>query len=225
MEWLSAQQAMSAEDAPLQPLPIAASEYFLQEGTPVRIALVNDMNSDLPGEFTAVVTRNVYDSFGHGHLLIPYGTKFRGRYNSEISPGQNRILFAFNAMLFPSGARVRLKGMPGSDLSGASGAEAEVDRHFWQQFGAALAIGTVAMFAGRNGNNANVTINLGDTASNPAASVATQALSDVVKQVLQRNANIRDTLRLYKGEELVVVINRDMDLPPHLTGVRQAPIH
>lgn len=220
LDWLTTQAQGNSEDMPLRPTAYV-SEYLLQEGTPVRIALIQDINSELPGNFTAMVTRDIYDSLGHGHKLIPWGTRLNGRYNSEISPGQNRILFAFQSMRFPSGARVALRGMPGSDLGGAAGAAGEVDRHFWQMFGSALAVGSVAMLAGQSKNSSsNVTINLGGTGDSGSA-VATQALSDVVKQMLSRNQNIKDTLSLKKGEELMIVTNRDMDLPPSITGVNR----
>lgn len=222
LEWLSAQQVQGhQDDEPLRPTSVT-SEYLLQEGTPIRIALIQDIKSDLPGEFSAMVTRDVYDSQGRGHKLIPWGTKLRGRYNSEVSPGQNRLLFAFQTMRWASGARLALRGMPGSDLGGAVGAEGEVNRHFWQTFGSALAVGTAAMVAGRATNGgSNVTINLGGT-SNSGSSVATQALSDVVKQMLSRNENIKDTLSLKKGDELTIVTNRDLELPPSITGASQS---
>lgn len=224
VEWLNAQQTQgNADDEPLRPKMSSSSQYAVYEGTPIRIALLQDINSDLAGNFTAMVTRDVYDSRGYGHKLISWGMKVYGRYNSDISPGQNRLLFAFQSMRFPSGAQLVMKGMPGSDLAGAAGAEGEVDRHFWRQFGSAIAVGTVAMIAGRAQNGgSNVTINLGGTSGNNGSAVATQALSDVVKQMLSRNQNIKDTLYLKAGEELTIVTNREMDLPPSLTGVSQS---
>ena len=219
-EWLSQQAQSSADDEPLRVTATKAT-YLVMEGTPIRIALSQNIKSDLPGEFTAWVTRDVYDSLGKGYKLICKGTRLRGKYNNEVSPGQDRLLFAFQSMRFPSGAKVALKGMPGSDLSGASGAEGDVDHHFMQIYGSALAVGTVAMLAGRAADSgSNVTINLGGTGNNGGA-VATQALSDTVRQMLARNQNIKDTLSLKLGEELMIVTNRDMDLPPSLTGCPQ----
>ncbi len=222
VEWINAQQSQQDQDQqPLRPTVIV-SEYMVFEGTPIRIALLRDINSDLPGEFEAMVTRDVYDSLGYQHKLIPWGTMLRGRYNSEIVPGQSRLLFAFQSLRFRNGAKILLRGMPGSDLGGAAGAAAEVDTHFWKIFGSSLAVGSVAAIASRaTSGGSNVTINLGGT-SNTGGAVATQALSDVVKQMLSRNENIKDTLSLKKGEELTVVINRDLDLPPSVTGVEQA---
>lgn len=222
--WLAAQGRAEApgtdEDRPLRP-KAAASHYLLFEGTPIRVALLQDINSDLPGTFTAMVTRDVYDSVSGQHLLISQGTQMRGLYNSEVVAGQNRLLFAFSRMIFHNGASVRLRGMPGSDLGGASGAQAEVDNHFWEVFGSSLAVGAVALYAGTRGGaqSTNVTINVGGS-GNAGQVLASQVLSDVVKQMLARNQNMKRTLSLKKGEELTVVINRDMELPPEITGVR-----
>ena len=219
-EWLSQQAQNNPDDEPLR-VTSAKSTYLLMEGTPIRIALSQAIKSDLPGEFTAWVTRDVYDSLGKGYKLICKGTRLRGKYNNEVSPGQDRLLFAFQSLRFPSGAKVAMKGMPGSDLSGASGAKGDVDHHFMQIYGSALAVGTVAMLAGRaTDSGSNVTINLGGSGNNGGA-VATQALSDTVRQMLTRNQNIKDTLSLNLGEELMIVTNRDMDLPPSLTGCPQ----
>ncbi|AEV26938.1 type IV secretory pathway, VirB10 component [Azospira oryzae PS] len=222
LDWLNGQGSIAnADEEPLRPVMSAPGEYVLHEGTPIRIVLQTDISSDLPGDFIAMVTRDVYDSRGYGHKLISKGMMLRGKYNSEISAGQDRLLFAFHTMSFPSGARLRMKGMPGSDRGGAAGAEAEVDRHFWRTFGGSLAVGAVTMVAGRSsGNGSNVTINMGGSNTSNGTAVATQALSDVVRQMLQRNANIKDTLSLHKGEQLMIVTNREMDLPPSMTGVQ-----
>jgi type IV secretion system protein VirB10 len=218
-DWLSQQnQQGNANDQPLVPKPAPpSSEFMLFEGTSIRVALLSDINSDLPGSFNAMVTRDVYDSINATRCLIPKGQKIRGSYNSEIVPGQNRLLFAFTRMIFPSGASLRMGAMPGSDMGGAAGAQAEVDSHFWSIFGTSLAVGTVAAMASAGGNgSSNVTINVGGAGN----TLATQVLSDVVKQMLNRNQNIKSTLSLKKGDELTVIINRDMVLPPSITGVK-----
>src|SRR5262249_972203 len=49
------------------------SPYVLQAGTVIPAALITGMQSDLPGQITAQVTENVYDTPTGRSLLIPHG--------------------------------------------------------------------------------------------------------------------------------------------------------
>jgi type IV secretion system protein VirB10 len=52
----------------------AASTYVVQAGNIIPAALITGIRSDLPGQITAQVTENVYDSPTGRFLLIPQGT-------------------------------------------------------------------------------------------------------------------------------------------------------
>jgi type IV secretion system protein TrbI len=64
-----------------------ASRYVVQAGAVIPAALVTGIRSDLPGQVTAQVTENVYDSPTGKYLLIPQGSKLVGLYDSQISFG------------------------------------------------------------------------------------------------------------------------------------------
>lgn len=219
-DWLAQQESPGQDQGPLTPTP-APSEYLLAEGTPIPIALLVDVKSDLPGRLSAMTTRDIYDSISQRYLLIPAGAKLTGVYNAEVAPGQKRILMAFSRMRFRTGASIRLGGMPAADANGASGSEAQVDNHFFEMFGASLIVGAVSLAAAPTGTSStNVTINLsGNGNGNSAmASLGTQVLADTLKRVLDRNTNIKSTLSLDKGERLTLITTRDMVLPPSVTG-------
>jgi len=55
-----------------------ASPYILQAGAVIPAALITGIRSDLPGQITAQVTENVYDSPTGNLLLIPQGTRIIG---------------------------------------------------------------------------------------------------------------------------------------------------
>jgi type IV secretion system protein VirB10 len=219
-DWLAQQETQGPDQAPLTPTP-APSEYLLAEGTPIPIVLLGDVNSDLPGRLSAMTTRDIYDSISQRYLLIPAGARLTGVYNAEVAPGQKRILMAFSRMRFSTGASIRLGGMPAADANGASGAEAQVDSHFFEMFGASLIIGAVSLAAApANTSSTNVTINLSGSGNGNSAmaSLGTQVLGDTLKRVLDRNTNIKTTLSLTKGERLTIITTRDMVLPPSVTG-------
>ena len=68
-----------------------ASRYVVQAGAVIPAALITGIRSDLPGEVTAQVTENVYDSPTGRYLLVPQGAKLIGLYDSQISFGQDRV--------------------------------------------------------------------------------------------------------------------------------------
>jgi len=82
-----------------------ASRYVIQAGTVIPAALVTGIRSDLPGQVTAQVTENVYDTPSGKFLLIPQGSKLIGAYDSQISFGQDRVLLVWTRLLehFPLG--------------------------------------------------------------------------------------------------------------------------
>jgi len=218
--WLGQQDAAAQNDsAPLTP-KASPSEFVLFEGTSIPIVLTRDVNSDLPGQISAMVTQPIYDSVNNRYLVIPAGSRLIGSYNSDVVPGQSRLLMAFSRMFFPSGASVRLGAMQANDVSGAAGADAEVSTHFFKMFSTSLIIGAVALAAAPGASNTNLTINMSGGGSG-AGAAAGQILADTVKRVLDRNQNIKPTLSLGKGERLTLTTTRDMILPPTVTGGRQ----
>src|SRR3546814_15716261 len=72
-------------------------------------------SSDLPGQVTAQVTQNVYDSPTGRILLIPQGARLIGDYDSEISVGQERVLLAWNRLILPGGRLIRPDRQPSPD--------------------------------------------------------------------------------------------------------------
>lgn len=220
-DWLAQQD--TGDQPPLVPQPAPSSEYLLAEGSSIPIVLLGDVISDLPGRLSAMVTRDIYDSITQRTVLVPAGSKLVGSYSNDIATGQRRLLMALARMRFPSGATVRLGGMPVGDSSGASGAVANVDNHFFEMFGSSLIIGAVALAAAPSGQNTtNVTINVGSGtgSGNAVANLGAQVLADSVKRILDRNTNLKPTLSLEKGTRLVLTTTRDMVLPPTVTGAR-----
>ena len=55
------------------------SRYVVQAGAVIPAALITGIRSDLPGQVTAQVTENVYDSPTGRYLLIPQGSKLDRR--------------------------------------------------------------------------------------------------------------------------------------------------
>ena len=61
-----------------------ASPYILQAGAVIPAALITGIRSDLPGQVTAQVTENVYDSPTGSILLMPQGARMIGQYDNKF---------------------------------------------------------------------------------------------------------------------------------------------
>lgn len=107
-----------------------SSPNIVQAGSVIPAALITGIQSDLPGQITAQVTQNVYDSPTGRILLIPQGARLVGEYDSEIAGGQNRVLLAWDRLIFPGGRSIALDRLPGGDGSGMAGL---ADRTFYKQ--------------------------------------------------------------------------------------------
>jgi type IV secretion system protein TrbI len=182
------------------------SRYVVQAGSVIAAALITGMRSDLPGEVTAQVTENVYDSPTGRYLVIPQGAKLIGTYDSQVAFGQDRLLLVWTRLILPNGGSIVLERQPAADRQGFNGLEDEVDQHWGRLFmGAALS--TVIGIGTELGSNAN------DSAiASALRQGSSNSLSQTGQQITQRNLNIQPTLTIRPGFPVRVIINRDLVL-------------
>lgn len=84
----------------------------------IEAALLTGLRSDLPGQISAQVTVNVYDSPTGRLLLIPQGSRLLGEYDSRVATGQSRLLLAWTRLILPDGRSIILERQPGTDEAG-----------------------------------------------------------------------------------------------------------
>ena len=134
-----------------------ASEPLCAAGRRRRIpaSLITGLRSDLPGQVTAQVTEDVYDSPTGKTLLIPQGSRLVGQYDAQIAFGQSRVLLVWTRLIMPNGHSIVLERQPGADTDGYAGLEDEVDNHWGMLFKAAIlsTVLSVGSEAGMSGNN------------------------------------------------------------------------
>jgi len=75
----------------------------VQAGTIIPASLITGIRSDLPGQITAQVTENVFDSPTGRTLLVPQGGRLVGVYDSQVAFGQSRILLVWTRLIMPNG--------------------------------------------------------------------------------------------------------------------------
>lgn len=118
----------------------------VQAGTLVHLVMETGLSSELPGVVIARVARPVYDP-GLNHVTIPSGTKVIGTYNARVEQGQTRAQVVWTTLVWSGGGSFDLGGLPGVDLGGASGVEAEVDEHWDKAFAGAALSGVLSASA------------------------------------------------------------------------------
>jgi type IV secretion system protein TrbI len=186
-----------------------ASRYVVQAGAVIAAALITGIRSDLPGQVTAQVTENVYDSPSGRFLLIPQGAKLVGAYDSQISFGQDRVLLVWTRLIMPNGRSIVLERQPGADTQGFTGLQDDVDQH-WGRLAMAAALSTVL----------GVGAELGATNNDSAVVTAlrrgtTDSQNQTGQQVVRRNLNIQPTITIRPGFPVRVIVNRDLVLAPY----------
>ena len=98
-----------------------ASPNVLQAGAVIAAALITGIRSDLPGQITAQVTENIYDSPTGRILLVPQVTRIIGQYDNNVQFGQSRVLLVWNRLIFPNGRSIVLERQSGADVEGYAG--------------------------------------------------------------------------------------------------------
>lgn len=199
-----------------------ASEYQIMAGTVLPAMLVTAMNSDMPGEILAQISRNVYDS-QQRYLLIPRGTKVIGRYDNQVALGQSRVLIAWTRLIFPDGRSLSLPGLPTKDLRGASGVRSEVNNHYARLYGQAALlsiIGAGAQLSQPQQSNLLAAASPGQV----AAGALGQQLSQVSMETIRRNMDVRPTLEVEAGTPFYIFLERDLVLDGPYIDRRAADI-
>ena len=185
--------AVSAEVLPTQRL-------LLPKGAFLDCTLETAIDSTLPGMTTCVMAS---DSFGADGtvVLLERGTKLVGETRGDVRQGAARVFVVWTQARTPEGVVIALDS-PGTDELGRSGLPGEVDRHFWERFGAAILVSVIdgAVQSGiRSGTDGESVI------VNPSSS------QSVMTEVLKSTINIPPTVVKHNGDRIQVLVARDLD--------------
>ena len=189
-------------------LQASAGRFVIQAGDVIPAALMTGLRSDLPGQVTAQVTQDVYDSLTGRSLLIPQGAKLIGQYDAQIAFGQSRILLAWTRLILPNGRSIVLERQPGADAAGYAGLEDQVDNHWGMLFKAAMlsTLLSVGAEAGTGtGNNQNSLVQAVRQGSS-------QSFSQIGEQVVGRMLNVQPTITIKPGFPVRVMVTHDLVL-------------
>jgi type IV secretion system protein VirB10 len=207
----AAPTAISSEAGELAPLlraPVAAAaraqilpaqRLLLPKGAFIDCTLETAIDSSLPGMTTCILAADTFGVDGKV-VLLERGTKLIGETRGQVQQGTARVFVLWTEARTPTGVVVPLDS-PGADELGRSGLPGEVNRHFWERFGAAMLIsvvdGAVQTVATRNSG--------GSVIVDPSAS------QGVMTEVLKGTVNIAPTVTKKNGDRIQVLVARDVD--------------
>lgn len=184
-----------------------ASPYLLQAGSIIPAALITGIRSDLPGQITAQVTQNVYDSPTGSLLPIPQGTRLIGEYDDAVTFCQRRVLLVWTRLIFADGRSFVLERQPGADTAGYAGLEDRVDYH-WASVLRAAGLSTLLAVG------AELAIDDEDRLARAIRDGALDTINEAGQRIVERQLEVPPTLTIRPGFPVRVIVTRDLVLAP-----------
>lgn len=180
---------------------LPTQRFLLAKGAFIDCTLETAINSTLPGMTTCITASDTFSSDGTV-VLLERGTKLIGETRGQVQQGTARVFVLWTEARTPTGIVVPLDS-PGADELGRSGLPGQVNRHFWDRFGAAILISTLdgavqaaVESASRGG---------GPIIYNPSPS------ESVITDILKSTVNIPPTVTKRNGDRIQVFVARDVD--------------
>jgi type IV secretion system protein VirB10 len=200
----------AADRRTVAPDRIAAppSPNILQAGAVISAALITGIRSDLPGQITAQVTENIYDSPTGRILLVPQGTRVIGQYDNNVQFGQSRVLLVWNRLILPNGRSIALERQPGADAEGYAGLQDGVDYHWWD-LAKAAGLSTLLSIG------AELAVDDDDRLIQAIRNGGQDTINDAGQQIVRRQLNVAPTLTIRPGFPVRVIVTRDLVLEPY----------
>lgn len=206
--------------APVRPGPIERSTglerplspYELKAGALVPAALLTAVDTARAGPVVATVTQNVYDTVTGRYLLVPQGTRLIGRSGGDSAYGDRRAFLTWERMILPNGRSLLLESEAGVDAQGAIGVRGEVDRRLLPLLvatvlsGAVTTLGQIARDDEGSGSGGLIG-NVGDATAIEGARIG--------GRLIDRELEVRPSIRLQAGAAVRVLITRDLVLEPY----------
>jgi len=181
---------------------LPTQQLLLAKGAFIDCTLETAIDSSLPGMTTCITATDTFSSDGRV-VLLERGSKLVGETRGEVQQGGSRVFVLWTEARTPAGVIVPLAS-PGTDELGRAGLSGEVNRHFWDRFGAAILISIIDA-----GTQAAVHSSSGGTVVyGPSPS------QDVMTEVLKETIRIAPTIVKNQGDRIQVLVARDLDFRP-----------
>jgi type IV secretion system protein VirB10 len=185
--------------------------HTVWQGTIFEATLTSNINTDLPGEVTAWVTKNIYSSLDGRYLLIPQNSRLFGTYNSSISYSQSRVQVGWHTLIRPDGYMINLGTMQATDPQGAAGLKGFINDHPFQYLKA------LALLSAFNILNVEFSTNAAHTENQYVQNIManSQEIANTLgSKLIDRALDVQPTITIKAGTKINIVVNTNLTLPP-----------
>lgn len=180
------------------------------QGTIFDATLTSDISTDLPGECTAVITKNIYSSQDGRYLLIPQNSKLLGSYNSSISYSQKRVQVGWHTLIRPDGYMVNLGNFNATDAKGASGLKGAINDHPFAYLKA------IALMSAVNIVNSEIQATTAASSNEYVQNVlanSQQVATTLGEKLIDRAMDVQPSIVIKAGTTINIVANTNLELP------------
>ena len=177
--------------------------FLLAKGAFIDCTLETAIDSTLPGMTTCITATDTFSADGTV-VLLERGTKLVGETRGEVQQGTSRIFVLWTEARTPTGVVVPLSS-PATDELGRAGLSGEVNRHFWDRFGAAILLTVI---------NGAVQAEVNSQNKSGSVSISPSTSTDVMGEVLHSTVSIPPTITKAQGDRIQVFVARDVDFRP-----------
>jgi type IV secretion system protein VirB10 len=207
--------ALGSPNAAPQPGAFKASRAYLlpdptmiaPKGKVIPCTVVPAMDTTLSGAVTCMVAEEVRGADNKVPLIDP-GTQCFGEQGGGVARGQARVGIIWSRCIGPAPGHVIVDlDSAAADSLGRIGIPGKVDNHFWDRFGAAIAlslisnVGPYLAATQQGGGNNNTTIAFPNL-SGP---------QEVMTEVLKSTINIPSTITAPQGAQVLIYLKQDLD--------------
>jgi len=187
--------------------------YLIYEGSVLDTVLMNRLDGDAAGPVKVLVSSPLY-SHDRQHVLIPEGTVVLGEAKKIGSAGfgqQRRMAVVFHRLIMPDGYSVDLDQFHGLDQIGEEGMKDKVNNHYFEIFGASIALGVIAGAGEIEEGGGTIS-----TSGSQAFTTGTAAsVSQSANTVLDRFMQIPPTITIREGHRVKIYFTEDLLLPAY----------
>lgn len=184
--------------------------YRIFEGTVLETVLTNRINGAFAGPIDTMLTTDIW-SHDHQQLLIPQGTRCLGTVSAVNGRDQQRLFVAFHRCIMPDGYSLDLDKFVGMNQIGETGLRDLVNHHYFQIFGASLAIGAVGGLA----QIGNSTTSFGYDPSVSIRNGISQEMGQESMQILDRFLNQLPTFIVRERSRVRIYLSGDLEVPAY----------
>jgi type IV secretion system protein VirB10 len=205
------EQAVPAEDLSsmlrpsvtpaVQAQVLPTRRLLLPKGAFLDCTLETALDSTLPGMTTCILATDTFSADG-SVVLLERGTKLVGETRGQVRQGAARVFVLWTEARTPRGVVVPLAS-PGTDEVGRSGLPGQVNRHFFERFGAAILVSVI--------DGAIQTAIASQRQEGSTVVVDPSGTRDIMTEVLRSTVNIPPTVVKPQGDRIQVLVARDLD--------------